>query len=222
MCSLTSSSSRVAPHPSIAFDFLSHPSVSCSYSQWPWPDSVMTRSLVRLVAGITSSVATEPPFLPALQPSAGNPPTHGDDAIRRRIRQHRYGFSYARSATMMDDTLTAISHDPIKMVTKSTASTPGKSGHHIVPGKNQDVSGVVHSTRLCASCQHASSKEKDNNLFRKRSRAGVMSWARFAQRDERESTRVSRTCNVKQMHKRACITIDTENFKTPRNMCREL
>ena len=30
-----------------------------------------------------------------------------------------------------------------------------KSGHHSVPGKNQEVPGVVHSARLRAVCQHS-------------------------------------------------------------------
>ena len=35
-----------------------------------------------------------------------------ENAIRRRICQYRHGFSYARSATMMDDTLIIVSLEP--------------------------------------------------------------------------------------------------------------
>ena len=61
----TSSQGRVALRPSIAVDFLSHRSVSCSCSQQRWPGSVMTRSPVPLVARTPSSVATELPISPS-------------------------------------------------------------------------------------------------------------------------------------------------------------
>ena len=80
------------------------------------------------------------------------------DAIRHRICQYRHGFSCACSAALMDDTLTIISLKPVKMVTqlnRKSPRAPGKSGHHSVPGRKQEVSGVVHSARPCVICQHS-------------------------------------------------------------------
>ena len=44
----------------------------------------------------------------------------------------------------MDDTLIIVSLEPVRMVTNTIAShreAPEKSGHHNVPGRNQEVSG---------------------------------------------------------------------------------
>ena len=51
----------------------------------------------------------------------------------------------------MDDTLTILSLEAMKMVTKlnrKSLSALGKSGHHNVSGRKQEVSGVVHITCL--------------------------------------------------------------------------
>ena len=78
----------------------------------------MTRSLVRLVAKNPSSVAIELLTLPVLQPCVGNTSIHPvENAMCRKLCQYRHGFSYARSATMMDDTLTIVFLEPMKMVT---------------------------------------------------------------------------------------------------------
>ena len=48
----------------------------------------------------------------------------------------------------------------MKMVTKHNRMSLGaleKSGHHNQSRKEQEVSGVVHSARLCVICQHSSS-----------------------------------------------------------------
>ena len=103
--------------PSIAVDFPLHGSVSCSCSQKRWPGSAVTRSLVRFAAGTPSFVAIESPTL----------------SIRRKICQYRHGFSHARSATMMDDPLTILQLEPMRMVTKLSRKplrALEKSGHH--------------------------------------------------------------------------------------------
>ena len=66
----------------------------------------MTRSLVRLAAGTPSFLTVESPILPVLRPWAIRQLTV-EGAIRGRIYQYRHGFSYARSRTMMDETLIA-------------------------------------------------------------------------------------------------------------------
>ena len=68
----------------------------------------------------------------------------------------RHGFSDARSDTVMEDTLATLSHEPKKKVTKlnrKSLGAPEKSGHHSVPGRDQEVSGVVRSARLGVTCQ---------------------------------------------------------------------
>ena len=83
----------------------------------------MTRSPVRLVGGSPSSVAIERPTLPSSAACAwAIRQLTVENAIRRRICQYRHGFSYARSATMMDDTLIVVSHEPWKRSHKSIAS----------------------------------------------------------------------------------------------------
>ena len=55
----------------------------------------------------------------------------------------------------MDDTLTILSLEPMRMVTKlnrKSLRALGKSGHHNVLEMSQEVSGVVHSARLCVMC----------------------------------------------------------------------
>ena len=47
-CCPTNTSGRGALRPAFEVDFLPRRFVYCSYSQWRWSDSVMTRSLVRL------------------------------------------------------------------------------------------------------------------------------------------------------------------------------
>ena len=57
----------------------------------------------------------------------------------------------------MDDTLTTLSLEPMRMVTTLNRKSLGaqeKSGHHKVSGRNQEVSRVVRSARLCVTCQH--------------------------------------------------------------------
>ena len=63
-------------------------------------------------------------------------------------------------APLVDETLTSLSLEPMRMVTKLNRKSPRaleKSSHHNVPGRNQDVSGVVHCARLCVICQHSPS-----------------------------------------------------------------
>ena len=66
----------------------------------------MTRCLVRLAAGTPSFLTVESPILPVLRPLAIRQLTV-EGAIRGKIYQYRHGFSYARSGTMMDETLIA-------------------------------------------------------------------------------------------------------------------
>ena len=61
-----------------------------------------------------------------------------ENIIRRRIRQYRHGLSYARSATMTDETLTTVlllsherGHTGQLRVTGNTCTVE----HHTVPGK---------------------------------------------------------------------------------------
>ena len=123
MCCPTSSQSRVTLRRSIAVDFLSYRSVSCSCSQQRWPGSLMTRSLARLVAETHHLL----PLSCQLSQHCSRPweirQLTVEDVIRRRVCQHRHGFSYARSATMMDDTLTIVSLEPVKMVTTQSQIT---------------------------------------------------------------------------------------------------
>ena len=106
--------------------------------------SVMTGSLVRLAAKTLSFLATESPTLPVLQPSQ-------DLSIPTWIELRC-------SATMIDDTLTILSLEPMRMVTlfnRKSLRALEKSGQRNVPGRKQEVSGVVHSARLCVICQHS-------------------------------------------------------------------
>ena len=51
-------------------------------------------------------------------------------------------------ANMTDDTLMIVAFEPMKIVEKlkrKSLRAPGKSGHHSLPGRNHEVSGVVHS-----------------------------------------------------------------------------
>ena len=64
---------------------------------------------------------------------------------------------------MMDDTLTTVSLEPKKMVTKlnrKSPRAPKKSGRHNVPGRNQEVPGVVRNARLHVACQQGETKKK--------------------------------------------------------------
>ena len=55
---------------------------------------------------------------------------------------------------MMDDTLTTLSLDPmVTKLTRKSLRAQEKSGRHSVTGRNQKVSGVVRSARLCVACQ---------------------------------------------------------------------
>ena len=47
----------------------------------------------------------------------------------------------------------AIRQLTVKLIRKSLGAQE-KSGHHKVSGRNQEVSGVVRSARLCVTCQH--------------------------------------------------------------------
>ena len=52
----------------------------------------------------------------------------------------------------MDDTLIIVSLEPMRMVTtlnRKSLRALEKAGHQNVTGKNQVVSEVVHSARLC-------------------------------------------------------------------------
>ena len=62
---------RVVLRPSIVVGLQSLRSVSFRCSRWRWPGSVMTRLLVRLVGGFSSSAATVLPILPVPQLRAG-------------------------------------------------------------------------------------------------------------------------------------------------------
>ena len=66
---------------------------------------------------------------------------------------------------MMDNTLIIVSLEPMRMVTKlkrKSLRPLEKSGHHNVPGRNQEVSGVVHSVRLCVICEE-SQRERESS-----------------------------------------------------------
>ena len=59
-----------------------------------------------------------------------------EDAFRRKIRQYRHGFGYARSATMMDGSLTIVILSATEVVTRTqVAERTHINGHHNVPGK---------------------------------------------------------------------------------------
>ena len=65
----------------------------------------------------------------------------------------------------MDEQLLHLSQK--RMITKlSRQSLRGleKSGHHNVPGRNQEVSGVVHSASVCVICQHHCTKERERQI----------------------------------------------------------
>ena len=58
-------------------------------------------------------------------------------------------------AKVMDDTLTILSTEPMRMVSKLNRKSQRaleKSGHHNVPRRKQEVLGVVHIARLCVIC----------------------------------------------------------------------
>ena len=59
----------------------------------------------------------------------------------------------------MDDTLTTLSLEQMRMVTqlsRKSLRALEKSGRRNVPGRDHEVSGVDLSARLCAICQHSS------------------------------------------------------------------
>ena len=89
----------------------------------------------------------------------------------------------ACETALTDDTLIIVSLEPVKIVAKlkrKSLRALGKSGHHSVPGRNQGVSGVVHSARLCAVCQHSPSgacKILTTWLLLSPARFRIQSWA---------------------------------------------
>ena len=69
----------------------------------------------------------------------------------------------------MDDTLTILFLEPMRMVIKLSRKSPRtveKSGHQNVTGRNQEVSGVVHCARPRIMCQHASITRNSFGLTR--------------------------------------------------------
>ena len=60
----------------------------------------------------------------------------------------------------MDDHLATLSLEPKKMVRALE-----KSGHHTVPVKNEEVSEVVRSARLCVTCQHSPSGKSQTQIL---------------------------------------------------------
>ena len=78
-------------------------------------------------------------------------------AIRRRISRYRHGFSHARSATMMDDTLIIVSLEPMKMVTKLKRKSLRAPGKVETPQCARKETGSLKSrpsARLCVMCSH--------------------------------------------------------------------
>ena len=76
------------------------------------------------------------------------------DAIRRRIFQYRHGFGYARSATMMDDTLTSLSLEPMKMVHKTQSQvieSNWKVGSPLYAWKETRKSRELSDVPVCVS-----------------------------------------------------------------------
>ena len=63
----------------------------------------------------------------------------------------------------MDDTLTILSLEPMRMVTKlnrKSLRALEKSGHHNVPKRIQDVSGVFHSALCVSYVKRARNKQR--------------------------------------------------------------
>ena len=89
--------------------------VRCRCPRWRWPGSV-TRP--PRLAGRFPSVATELLALPALRGAWAIRQLAVENPTSRRIRQYRHGFSYARSASMMDETLASRFLGPMEAVTK--------------------------------------------------------------------------------------------------------
>ena len=142
----TSSSDRVALRPSIAADFPLHRSASCS--QYRWPCSAMTRAVVQLASGTLSFVAIESPTLPILKPSVGNSSIHCSGCHTSQDLSIPTWIQLRCSATMMDDTLTILSLEPMRMVTKLNRKS--------LRALERSGPGVVHCARPCVKCQHAS------------------------------------------------------------------
>ena len=47
---------------------------------------------------------------------------------------------------------------------RKSLTTLEKSGHHNVTGKNQEVSGVVHSACQCVMCQQMKNQERESEM----------------------------------------------------------
>ena len=139
VCCLTSSSGKVVLRPSIAVGFPSRRFLSCSDSQRRWPSSGTTWFPAQLVEeSSSSSVALSCQFSQYCHCAWAIRQLAVEEVIRRGIRQYLHGFSYARSATMTDETLTTVlllrherGHTGQSRVTESTCT----AGHHTVPGK---------------------------------------------------------------------------------------
>ena len=78
---------------------------------------------------------------------------------KKRDRPEREKREDGRSR-LMDDTLTILSPEPMRMVTKlnrKSLKALENSGHHRAPRKKQEVSEAVQSARLCFTSDHSSS-----------------------------------------------------------------
>ena len=85
------------------------------------------------------------PTLPVLQPSVGNSSTHCWGCHTSQDLSIPTWIQLRHSATVMDDALTNLSLDQRGWSRNSIAS------HWL--GRKQEVSRVVHSARLCVTCQ---------------------------------------------------------------------
>ena len=77
-----------------------------------------------------------------------------EEQISDNMKRSKYD---TKTTDVMDKILIIVSLEPMRMVTKLNRKSLGaleKSGHHNVPERNQEVSGVVHSARLFVKCQH--------------------------------------------------------------------
>ena len=112
----------------------------------------MSRSLVRLAAGTHHDLS---PLTRQLSQYCSRAwairQLTVEDAIRRRICQYQHGFTYARSAAMMDDTLTILSLEPKKMVSKTQSQVAESTREVGSPQCARKESGSLRSRSQCPS-----------------------------------------------------------------------
>ena len=104
----------------------------------------------------TSFVAIELPFPPVLQRAWAIRQLAVGDAIRRKIRQHRHGFSYARSATMTGENSDNCFLEPMEAVAhmnQKTLRAQTKLDTTMCP---EGMSGSRRSRARCPSLCHRS------------------------------------------------------------------